>query len=242
MRNHMFLYLPLGVAAALLLACASYGADQAAMEPAYYTEADQQPVTGYQESEPFASTDDEFIPETPNRIVIYIGDLTIVVDDVEEALDKVEVLTGELGGYVQTLAGATIVVRIPAESFDRAIEAIEAFGQVSRREIHAIDVTEQYVDLKARLNNARKVRQRLEALLEQAQTIEEALAVEKELNRIGEEIERLEGKLKLLENQVAFCTITVTFERVERRAYRFSGMIKLPFPWLHNLHPDRLWY
>ena len=89
------------------------------------------------------------------------------------------------------------------------------------------------------MKNAMAVRERLSALLAKAENVQAALEVEKELNRVGEEIERLQAKIELLKNRVAYSTITINFERVYRAAPT-PQLMKLPFTWLHDLDPKRL--
>ncbi len=150
-----------------------------------------------------------------------------------------EAIADELDGWVQAIRGERITIRVPVAHYREAVSRVEKLGRVAHRELEAADVTEEYVDLEARLKNAKAVRTRLEALLEKAEDVKAALEVEKELNRVGEEIERLEGKLKLLKNRVAYSTIAVTFERVYRTAPT-PQLMRLPFHWLKQLDPNRL--
>jgi hypothetical protein len=175
------------------------------------------------------------------RIVVYNAGLRMVVTSVEDALKHAERIAAELQGYVQEIKGEKITVRVPADTYKAALERLSALGQVVERELQALDVTEEYVDLEARLNNARNVRKRFEALLERAETTDDAVIVERELGRVTEEIERLEGKLALLRNRVAFSTISVKFERVARQISTISNFRQLPFGWLRELDPNRLW-
>src|SRR5262249_5445821 len=110
-----------------------------------------------------------------------------------------------------------------------ALRRIEGIGDVLHRSVAAEDVTDQFVDLELRLKNAHAVRARLEKLLEGA-SVKDAVEIHKELAKITEEIERLEGKLKLLKDRIAFSTITVGFERTEPQRVRAQAL--LPFPWM----------
>ena len=100
------------------------------------------------------------------------------------------------------------------------------------RDIQAQDVTDEFVDTEIRIKNARAMQVRLKVLLEKA-NVKEALEIEKEMRRVTEEIELLEGKLKLLKDKIAFSTITVAFEA--RGSTIQTTRIKLPFPWLTQL-------
>ena len=186
------------------------------------------------------STDLSQVP-IPQRVVIYNAGFRIVVTSVDDAIKSTEQIADEVGGYVQSIKADQIVIRVPVGEYQAVVARVEALGQVVERELEALDVTEEYVDLQARLNNAIKVRSRLEALLEKAETVEAALAVEKELKRVNEEIERLQAKLELIKNRVALSTISVRFERVARRTEMLKGYTRLPFHWLRELDPNRLW-
>lgn len=173
------------------------------------------------------------------RIIIYNASFKIIVSEVEESIRRTEALAVELGGWVQEIRGEQITIRIPVARYEEATQRVESLGRVAHRELEAADVTEEYVDLEARLKNALAVRQRLQGLLEKAEDVKAALAVEKEMGRVTEEIERLQGKLELLRNRVAYSTITATFERVYRTAPT-PQLMKLPFHWLRELDPNRL--
>jgi hypothetical protein len=137
-----------------------------------------------------------------------------------------------MGGYLAVRQDRQITVRVPRARFDEAIRKIEGVGDVVHRDIQAQDVTDEFMDTEVRLKNARAMRDRLQALLEKA-PVKEALEIEKELGRVTQEIERMEGHLKVLKDKIAFSTITVTFDA--RAASLHTMPIRLPFPWLGSL-------
>jgi hypothetical protein len=99
--------------------------------------------------------------------------------------------------------------------------------------VNVRDVTEQFADLEIRLKNAEAVRERLQALLAKAAKIEDALAVERELERITQTIEQMKGRLRLLGELIAFSTITVNFQA--RPQDQVGSEVRLPFDWLREL-------
>ncbi len=175
------------------------------------------------------------------RVVVYTAALRSVVGEIDASMARAKELALACGGYVQEMRGDSITLRVPAENFEPTLAAIEALGQTVEREIHAQDVTEEYVDLEARLKAAQQMRDRLAALLEKAADVKAMLEVERELGRVNEEIEKLTGKLNLLKNKVAYSAISVSFVRVAPRVSAAVGARRLPFHWLRELHPDRLW-
>ena len=175
------------------------------------------------------------------RVVVYTAGFRIVVQSIDDALKSMEQIASEAGGYVQKIESNTVTIRVPAAKYSAALERVAGLGQVADRQVRAEDVTEEFVDLEARLNNARNVRKRLEALLEKAEDVKAALAVETEIGRVSEEIERLQARLELLKHRVAYSTISAQFERVARQTNTIQGYGELPFYWLQQLDPNRLW-
>jgi len=166
-------------------------------------------------------------------MLVYTAHLTMAVYQVAPAIDAIEVIGRSYGGYLSSRNDSQIVIRVPRAHFNDALHKIEATGDVLHRQVSAEDVTDQYVDLDARLRNARAVRDRLEALLQKA-AVKEAIEIQRELERVTGEIETIEGKLKLLKDRVAYAVIGVTFEARGDAAVRDKPM-RLPFPWLGQL-------
>jgi hypothetical protein len=157
----------------------------------------------------------------------------MAVFEVASALDKTMALAKERGGYLVRREDRSIVIRVPAASYREVLDTIGKLGDVLHRSENVEDVTDQFFDLQVRVRNARVVRERLEQLLAQAKSVEEALMVERELARVTTEIERLEGRLKLLRELVAFSTITVEFR--PRAIEQVGRGVRLPFDWLDSL-------
>ncbi len=174
------------------------------------------------------------VADAPHSVtmLIYTAQLSLAVFHVEQGLDAVERIGRDAGGYLSTRQDNAVTIRVPRDGFEEAIRRIEALGDVLHRDIRAQDVTDEYVDLEARLKNAYAMRGRLQELLAKA-AVKEALEIETQLGRVTEEIERLEGKLKLLRGQIAFSTITATFAPVADQPVRDAAL--LPFPWLQTL-------
>lgn len=171
------------------------------------------------------------------QLLVYTSRLTLAVYQVETQLAEVERIAKENQGYLAQRGDHQITVRVPRERFQAALDAITKLGDVLHRDVSAEDVTDQFVDLTARLKNARAMQARLHQLLERA-AVKEAIEIEKELGRITEEIERIEGKLKLLRDRVAFSTLEVMFQ--SRGPSLHGRRVALPFPWLGELGLPRL--
>ena len=165
-------------------------------------------------------------------MLIYTANLTMAVYQVASGIEAVEQIGREIGGYLATRTDREIVLRVPRARFEDAIKKIEAVGDVVHRDIQAQDVTDEFLDTEVRLKNARAMRDRLQTLLERA-PVKEALEIEKELGRVTQQIEQMEGRLKGLRDKIAYSTITVTFDA--RAASLHTMPLRLPFAWLNQL-------
>ena len=165
-----------------------------------------------------------------DRMIVRTGSLAIVVEDTEETLEAIERLASELGGYVSDLQSwrqddqmaATVTVRILAASFDQARERIKELAiEVESENASGQDVTEEYVDLEARLNNLEVAEEELLELLASAQEThkdaESILAIYNEITNVRMQIEQIKGRMQYLESasELATLTITVTPEEIE---------------------------
>ena len=103
-----------------------------------------------------------------------------------------------------------MTVRVPQKNFYSTIEQIETLGTVKSRQISGQDVTEEFIDLGARLDNLKKQETRLQEILKNATTVKDVLEVEHELERVRGEIERLTGRLNYLNQSIEMSTITVS--------------------------------
>ena len=166
-------------------------------------------------------------------LLIYTATVTLAVFETKTALDAIEELARKSGGYLVSRADQSVTVRVPTNAFQGTLGGVSKLGDELHRQVNVRDVTEQFADLEIRLKNAEAVRQRLEGLLAKAQKIEDALAVERELERITQTIEQMKGRLRLLAELVAFSTITVNFQAKPRD--QVGSEVRLPFPWLGEL-------
>ncbi len=105
-----------------------------------------------------------------------------------------------------------ITIRIPAENFDILLKQIsDAAHRIDSKDIKALDVTEEFIDIEARINTKKDLEQRYKELLKQAHKIDEILNIEKEIGILRTDIEAFEGRLRYLKDKVAYSTLTITF-------------------------------
>jgi hypothetical protein len=165
---------------------------------------------------PGSSTATQIAP----AMVIRNGQASVEVDKLDPAIVKLRQLATQLGGYVANssivgghdqIRSATLELKIPAERFDQAVNGLGTLGKVESVNATAEDVGEEFVDVTARVNNAHRLEDRLIALLAtRTGRLQDVLAVERELSRVREEIERYEGRLRYLKTRVAISTLSVT--------------------------------
>ena len=156
----------------------------------------------------------------PTGMVIRTGSVEVEVASVERGAEAVQALVQRLGGYVTNVSMQTgrerrreaqVTARVPAPRFDEAIAGLDPVGTVESVNVTAEDVGEEYADLEAQVRNRARLEQRLLELLEtRTGQLEDVLAVERELARVRETIERHEGRLRYLRNRVGMSTLTVS--------------------------------
>ena len=159
---------------------------------------------------------------TEQRMIIRTGELAVVVEDTETSLVEIRDIATSLGGFVDNtnlwrandqLRG-TVTIRVPAESFDAAMDRIKDQAiKVERENVSGQDVTEEYTDLSARLRNLEATEEELLALLtevrEKTRRAEDVLAVHRELTNIRGQIEQIKGRMQSLERMTTLATIHV---------------------------------
>ena len=142
--------------------------------------------------------------------------MSLVVNEIQAAIDEIADIADDAGGWVVdsgrwALHRGSISIRVPSEELDDTIEALrDLANKVEAENTSSRDVTDEYVDLGARLKNQQATQQALLALLERATSVEAALEVQRDLSRVQEEVERLSGRIKFLEESAAFSIIRVS--------------------------------
>lgn len=145
-------------------------------------------------------------------LLIYTGAMGMEVSEpaaIPTTIDKAIDIAEGFGGYLAARTDTSVQIRVPSRHFRDALTALEKLGEVKRRSVNAEDVSEQYHDLEVRLANLKTVQKRLQEFLSKAANVSEALQVEHELERVGQEIDRIEGRMRFLRARATFSTITV---------------------------------
>lgn len=155
----------------------------------------------------------------PVRKLIRNATAEVEVANFDTAIQAITQATNATGGYVATQNSArlpngkmsgSIMLKIPPTALDGFLARLRTFGEVRNQTVGSQDVTKAYFDTEARLKNARVMEQRLVELLRDTNgKVSDLLEVERELGRVREQIEQMQGELKVWDSLVAFATVTV---------------------------------
>jgi hypothetical protein len=162
-----------------------------------------------------------FAAPQPDRYLIKNAVLAMEVVNARDVAEQLTSVCKTSGGYVadyrETLDNlghgyVSLQIRVPATQLEGALLQLNSLGKVLSKQVTTEDVTEEYVDNEARTRNLKKAEERLLSHFDRVRKLEEVVAVEKELTRTRETIERLEGRLKYLSHRVAYSTIHITLQ------------------------------
>lgn len=171
--------------------------------------------------EPIEQVLNSAVQPQDNRVIIYTGNISLVVKDTREAMTAITNLTTEQGGYVSAsnvyqageVPRGSITIRVPAERYLDTLEKLRALAvRVEAENSGTEDVSEEFTDLQARKANLEVTEKALQQLLEERQRVgstSDILEVYRELTGVRGQIEEIEGRLRYLANKAALSTITV---------------------------------
>lgn len=154
-----------------------------------------------------------------NRKLIYNTNIGLVVQDYKKFESKLPALVNAHGGFVASnntnrsynnSQSGDWVIRIPVAQYASFLSGVDAIGFAETRTENAQDVTEEYVDIEARIRNKRALELRVLGILgERSGKLSDILEIERELARVREEIERMEGRLRFLKERTSLATVTI---------------------------------
>jgi hypothetical protein len=170
-------------------------------------------------------------------------------DAIPKTIDKVIDVAESVGGHIAGRKDQSVQIKVPSASFREAMTKIEAIGGVTGRSVTADDVSEEFHDLEVRLGNLRATRTRLQEFLAKANGIQDLLTVERELERVALEIDRIEGRLELLRTRASMSVISVALTAKPKVAPIVAAppppapphaALDLPIPWVGQVGIDPL--
>lgn len=169
--------------------------------------------------------------QTSDRKLIRTVDLYTETEQYDDLLVNLETQITSLGGYVEyryqyngnpndyygsARRNSNLTVRIPADRLDEFISRVGEASNIINKEERVEDVTLQYVDLESHRNALQTEQERLLELLEQAETVEDLIAIESRLSQVRYELESMESQLRTLMNQVSYSTVNLSIQEVQR--------------------------
>lgn len=202
-----------------------YGASSA--EPGIATGTDGEDPGNVEmppESAASAMSPKVFREETMDKKIIKNAELILLVNNYDTVVNLIKEKAATMGGYTAVessntassgeLKSGKIEVRIPQRSFDDYLVDVQTLGKVKDRNICALDVTEEYVDVESRLKAIHTKEERLLTILTQQGELSDVLAVEKELANTRTQLESLQGRLRYLNNRTDFSTFKINLKQV----------------------------
>ena len=161
----------------------------------------------------------------PDRYLIKNATVRIEALDARKVAEQMIAFARGAHGYVsdshETVDGLgtrsiTLQVRVPASQFDVSMQQMETLGKILDKQVNTEDVTEEFVDSSARLRNLKSAELRLLDHLTKTGKLSDTLLIEKELTRVRQEVEQIEGRLKFLAHRVAYSTFNMTIQETPR--------------------------
>ncbi|PWV49298.1 uncharacterized protein DUF4349 [Nocardiopsis sp. L17-MgMaSL7] len=220
--------------AVLLLASCGASSDSGAAEPANLTAPERQAdsgsgdeagaefsAEGALEAEDGAESGGDTDVEVADRRLVHTADMTVRVEDVAAAAERAKRLTLDTDGYVESESLSTprddhpagyLTLRVPDEDYEGVLEDLAELGDRSMLERSVQDVTEEVADVESRIESSETALETLRGYLEEARDVDDLLRVEGEIQRRQEDLEALQARLKVLDNQTSYSTVHLTLQ------------------------------
>jgi paraquat-inducible protein B len=170
--------------------------------------------------------------ETEDRKIIKQGEIRFETADVNKTKSLILQTLQELNGYISQENAYNyyerfehrLVIRVSADKFDILLKNIsESVDKLDSKNINVLDVTEEYIDIEARVKTKKELQTKYIELLKQATKIDEILNIEREIGNLQTEIESVEGRMKYLKDKIAFSTLTVVYYQKTTSKFGFSS-------------------
>jgi len=170
--------------------------------------------------------------EFTERKLIKEGELTFETEDLLQTRKRIDSAVKTYKGYISSekenkhsnKLENMLTIRIPFQQFDHFIsDAIKGVERLDNKDIRIKDVTEEFLDVQARLKTKKELEQRYRDLLKKANKVSEILEVEKQIGALRADIESIEGRLQYLNNQSSFSTITITYYKTNPTSIAYEN-------------------
>ncbi|MFN3916317.1 MAG: DUF4349 domain-containing protein [Flavobacteriales bacterium] len=221
-----------------ILLLASCGSNKQEYDSVYFAKGAYDAAT--EEYESIESENDlsgEAIPVVERKL-IKTGDIAFETKDLKRTRNTIQEAISKNKGYVSSdneYKGSAritnnLTIRVPSTNFDQLLNDIsEDVEMFDSKNIQVSDVTEEFLDVQARLKTKKELEQRYLSLLNQAKTVAEILEIEREIGTLRADIESLEGRLKYMSSRVDYSTLSVSFYVIKYNEKSFSSRMKNGF-------------
>ncbi|MCI6690225.1 MAG: DUF4349 domain-containing protein [Clostridiaceae bacterium] len=169
----------------------------------------------------------EEVQETDRKLIRNVN-LSLQTKEFDTVLENMSQKVKDLGGYIQDFSvwgsssdysssrSASYTLRIPSDKLDEFIDVVETLGNVTYKNESVDDVTLRYVDVDSHKKALETEQERLLALLEKAENVEDIINIENRLSDVRYELENYESQIRLLDNQIDYSTVYVDISEVSR--------------------------
>lgn len=207
------------------------GYDEGIMYSGGYSPAPENLTYSYSKTSAQGYSESQEIDSGDGRKVITNGNANIEVENFDTAVAKIKELCTIHEGYVtnsnmwasdSNRKSGSITVKIPEKKFEQFADSLGQIGEVKSKNISSSDVTEEYIDLQARLKNLKNQEKRYTEILDMAKDVNEILQIEAQLGRVRGEIESLEGRIKYLDNVTSYSTFYINIYEPEQVVHEFG--------------------
>ncbi len=151
--------------------------------------------------------------ETVERKVIHTASMLMAVEELDSSAIHLSRIVSNLGGTLFSREGYAFEFRVLPSKLEGTMQGVSLLGVVKERSVSSLDVTDQFYDDKIRLNNAKATHARYLALLDKANTIDEILKIEKELERLSQQIDLIQGRVNRIQDKSALATLKVQLKQ-----------------------------
>jgi hypothetical protein len=160
------------------------------------------------------------LESTTERKIVKRGNIRFQTADINKTKSLISQTVQELNGYISNDNAYdysdrfehNLTIRVPADKFDMLLKNVsESVEKLDSKNIDVLDVTEEYIDIEARIKTKKELQDRYKEILKKATTVSEILTVEREIGSLQTDIESVEGRMKFLKDEIKFSTLTVTY-------------------------------
>lgn len=220
-KNRYALLMVVILSAALIMtACSNAG--NSSMENSQVASAPQENTTRSYADKPkqVSDTGAGTANDISIRKLVKNVDTAVEVKDTKASYDSILKEAESIGGYLVSSSVSdyddrkiySLSVRVPADKLQEFLDFLEGTGKIVRQNINTEDITDQYYDAQARLDNALIQEAQLKEIMDQAKTVEDILKVKQQLDSVQERIEQLKGQIKLWDQLTAMSLVNIELQ------------------------------